>query len=181
MINETKKWYIIQVLSGFEKLVVKTLNEFININNMQSLFGKIIIPKEKVIELQNGQRKTSERKFFPGYILIQMVMNDNSWHIVQSVPRVMKFVGGTSKNPSSISDEEIDLIIDRLQKTINKPKPKITFAPGELIYINSGPFSDFKGMVEEIDYSKNRLKVSVSIFGRSTPVELNFSQVDKSD
>ncbi|QJC30056.1 transcription termination/antitermination protein NusG [Enterobacteriaceae endosymbiont of Plateumaris sericea] len=174
-----KRWYVIQARSGFENRVAQSLKEHININNMDELFGDILIPTEEVVEIRSGQRYKSERKFFPGYILINMIMKDISWHLVRSVPRVLGFVGGTSDNPSPISNKEIDIIKSRLQQIGDKPRPKILFEAGEMIRVNDGPFSDFNGVVEEVDYEKSRLKVSVSIFGRATPVDLDFSQVEK--
>lgn len=176
-----KHWYVIQVFSGFENRVVQSLREHIKFhsNNVQELFGDIVVPTEEVIEIRGGIRRKSERKFFPGYILIQMFMNDTSWYLVRSIPRVMGFIGGSSNHPLPISEKEISIIINRLQQIGNKPRPKIIFEPGELVRVNDGPFSDFNGVVEEVDYEKNRLKVLVSIFGRTTPVELNFSQIEK--
>ena len=146
---------------------------------MEELFGEVMVPTEEVVEIRGGQRRKSERKFFPGYVLVQMVMNDASWHLVRSVPRVMGFIGGTSDRPAPISDKEVDAIMNRLQQVGDKPRPKTLFEPGEMVRVNDGPFADFNGVVEEVDYEKSRLKVSVSIFGRATPVELDFSQVEK--
>ncbi|MGD6858490.1 MAG: transcription termination/antitermination protein NusG [Enterobacteriaceae bacterium] len=174
-----KKWYVIQSFSGYEKYVVRCLREHIKIKNMQSFFGKIIVPSEDIIEIRFGKRRKSERKFFPGYVLIQMVINEKSWNLVRNIPRITGFVGSTSDQPIPISDKEIDSIMNRLKQSKDKPRPKILFELGELIRVKDGPFSDFNGVVEEVDYEKNRLKVSVSIFGRSTPVELDFSQVEK--
>ncbi|PPI86648.1 transcription termination/antitermination protein NusG [Candidatus Pantoea edessiphila] len=174
-----KRWYVIQAFSGFEGRVAQSLREHIRLYNMQNMFGEIMVPTEEVIEIRCGQRRKSERKFFPGYVLVQMVMNDSSWHLVKSVPRVMGFIGGTSDRPSPISDKEAHLIINRLQKIGDKPRPKTIFEPGEIVRVNDGPFADFNSIVEEVDYEKSRLKVSVSIFGRATPVELDFSQVEK--
>lgn len=174
-----KNWYVFQTFSGFENKVVQSLNEHIKFNKMEKFFGDIMIPTEEVVEIRSGQRRKSERKFFPGYVLVNMVMNDLSWHLVRSVPRVMGFVGGTSDRPSPISDKEVNAIINRLQQVGDKPRPKTLFEPGEIIRVKDGPFADFNGVVEEVDYEKSRLKVSVSIFGRATPVELDFSQVEK--
>ena len=160
-----KRWYVIQAFSGFEGRVAQSLREHIKLHNMEELFG--------------DQRRKSERKFFPGYVLVQMVMNDDSWHLVRSVPRVMGFIGGTSDRPAPISDKEVDAIMNRLQQVGDKPRPKTLFEPGEMVRVSEGPFADFNGVVEEIDYEKSRLKVSVSIFGRATPVELDFGQVEK--
>ncbi|QJC29171.1 transcription termination/antitermination protein NusG [Enterobacteriaceae endosymbiont of Plateumaris rustica] len=174
-----KKWYVIHARSGFENRVAQSLKEHININKMENFFGDILIPTEEVVEIRNGQRYKSERKFFPGYILIYMLMQDISWHLVRGIPKVLGFIGGTSDNPSPISNKEVDIIKNRLQQIGDKPRPKILFEAGEMIRVNDGPFSDFNGVVEEVDYEKSRLKVSVSIFGRATPVDLDFSQVEK--
>lgn len=174
-----KRWYVIQAFSGFEGKVSQSLREHIKLQNMQSLFGKIMVPTEEVVEIKGGQRRKSERKFFPGYVLVQMAMNDVSWHLVRSVPRVMGFIGGTSDRPAPISDKEADTIMQRLQQVGDKPRPKTLFEPGELVRVSEGPFTDFNGVVEKVDYDKSRLKLSVSIFGRSTSVELDFSQVEK--
>jgi len=176
---QIKRWYVVQAFSGFENRVAKSLREHIKLHNMEDFFGKVIVPTEEVVEIRGGQRRKSERKFFPGYVLIQMVMNDASWHLVRSIPRITGFIGGMSDYPSPISDSEIISIMDRLQQIGDKPRPKTLFEPGEVIRVIDGPFSDFNGMVEEVDYEKNRLKVLVSIFGRSTPVELDFFQVEK--
>ncbi|EHK9741326.1 transcription termination/antitermination protein NusG [Escherichia coli] len=174
-----KRWYVVQAFSGFEGRVATSLRENIKLHNMEDLFGEVMVPTEEVVEIRGGQRRKSERKFFPGYVLVQMVMNDASWHLVRSVPRVMGFIGGTSDRPAPISDKEVDAIMNRLQQVGDKPRPKTLFEPGEMVRVNDGPFADFNGVVEEVDYEKSRLKVSVSIFGRATPVELDFSQVEK--
>lgn len=174
-----KRWYVIQVFSSFEARVAKSLREHIKLHAIKSKFGKVIVPTEEVMEIRGGQSRKSERKFFPGYVLVQMTMDDDSWHLVRSVPRVMGFIGGTPDRPAPISDKEVDAIMNRLQKAGDKPRPKTLFEPGEMIRVSDGPFADFNGVVEEVDYEKSRLKVSVSIFGRATPVELDFSQVEK--
>lgn len=178
--NFKKRWYVIQAFSGFEGKVAKSLREHIKLHSMEDKFGIVLVPTEEVMEIRSGQRCKSERKFFPGYVLVQMIMDENSWHLVRSVPRVMGFIGGTSDKPAPISDKEVDAIMNRLQQIGDKPRPKILFEPGEMIRVSDGPFADFNGIVEEVDYEKSRLKVSVSIFGRATPVELDFSQVEKS-
>lgn len=175
-----KRWYVIQAFSGFENRVAHSLREHIKLKSMDAMFGDVLVPTEEVVEMRLGQRRKSERKFFPGYVLVQMVMNNSSWHLVRGVPKVMGFVGGTSDKPAPIGDKEVNNIIHRLQEIGDKPRPKTLFEPGELIRVSDGPFSDFNAVVEEVDYEKNRLKVSVSIFGRSTPVDLDFSQVEKS-
>ncbi|MCR3755379.1 MAG: transcription termination factor NusG [Sodalis sp. Psp] len=174
-----KRWYVVQAFSGFEGRVAQSLREYIKLHDMEELFGEVMVPTEEVVEIRGGQRRKSERKFFPGYVLVHMMMNDASWHLVRSVPRVMGFIGGTSDHPAPISDKEANAIMNRLQQAGDKPRPKILFEPGELVRVNDGPFSDFNGVVEEVDYEKSRLKVSVSIFGRATPVELDFIQVEK--
>ncbi|MBK4765439.1 MAG: transcription termination/antitermination protein NusG [Pantoea sp. Brub] len=180
VISPKKRWYVIQTFSGFEGRVAQSLREHIKLHNMDEIFGDIMVPTEEVVEIRYGQRRKSDRKFFPGYVLVQMIMNDISWHLVRSIPRVMGFVGGTSDKPSPISDKEVNSIINRLQQIGDKPRPKIIFEPGEIVRVNDGPFADFNSVVEEVDYEKSRLKVSVSIFGRATPVELDFAQVEKS-
>ncbi|WP_076416865.1 transcription termination/antitermination protein NusG [Shewanella sp. UCD-KL12] len=175
-----KRWYVVQAFSGYEGRVLKTLNEYIQMHNMEHYFGEILVPTEEVVEMRAGQRRKSERKFFPGYVLVQMEMNDESWHLVKSIPRVMGFIGGTSDRPAPISDREADRILQRLQETTESPTHRVMFEPGEVVRVTDGPFADFNGTVEEVDYEKNRVKVSVMIFGRSTPVELDFSQIEKS-
>jgi transcriptional antiterminator NusG len=175
-----KRWYVIQAFSGYEGRVSKTLLEYIKMHNMEDYFGEILVPTEEVVEMRAGQRRKSERKFFPGYVLVQMEMNDDSWHLVKSIPRVLGFIGGTSDRPAPISDKEADAILQRLQDTVESPTHRIMYEPGEVVRVSDGPFADFNGTVEEVDYEKNRVKVSVMIFGRSTPVELDFNQVEKS-
>lgn len=174
------KWYIVHSYSGKENAVMNNLKERIALQNMEDQFGEIMVPTEEVIEMRGGQRCKSNRKFFPGYVLVQMEMNDKTWHLVRSTPWVMGFIGGTSDKPAPVSNKEIDDILDRVQEGVEKPRPKILFAPGEVVRIISGPFSDFDGVVEEVNYEKSRLVVAVLIFGRSTPVELEFNQVQKS-
>ncbi|BDY03179.1 transcription termination/antitermination protein NusG [Ferrimonas sp. YFM] len=174
------RWYVVQAFSGFEARVAKTLKEHIKMHGMEDLFGEVLVPTEEVVEMRAGQRRKSERKFFPGYVLVQMEMNDASWHLVRNTPRVMGFIGGTSDRPAPITEKEANAILNRLQESTESPKPRTLFEPGEVVRVNDGPFADFNGTVEEVDYEKSRLKVSVLIFGRSTPVELDFSQVEKS-
>ncbi|WP_026376735.1 transcription termination/antitermination protein NusG [Aestuariibacter salexigens] len=174
-----KKWYVVQAFSGYEARVQKTLLEHIKMHGMEDYFGEVLVPTEEVVEMRAGQKRKSERKFFPGYVLVEMEMNEDSWHLVKSVPRVLGFIGGTSDRPMPISKKEADAILNRLEESVDKPKPKTLFEPGEVVRVTDGPFADFNGVVEEVDYEKNRLKVSVLIFGRSTPVELEFSQVEK--
>ncbi|WP_144211910.1 transcription termination/antitermination protein NusG [Shewanella donghaensis] len=175
-----KRWYVIQAFSGYEGRVCKTLLEYIKMHNMEDYFAEVLVPTEEVVEMRAGQRRKSERKFFPGYVLVQMEMNDESWHLVKSIPRVMGFIGGTSDRPAPISDKEADAILQRLQDTVESPTHRVMYEPGEVVRVNDGPFADFNGTIEEVDYDKNRVKVSVMIFGRSTPVELDFDQVEKS-
>ncbi|TKB46522.1 transcription termination/antitermination protein NusG [Ferrimonas sediminicola] len=178
--EQNMRWYVVQAFSGFESRVAKTLKEHIKMHGMEDQFGEVLVPTEEVVEMRAGQRRKSERKFFPGYVLVQMVMNDATWHLVRNTPRVMGFIGGTSDRPAPISEKEANAILNRLQESTESPKPRTLFEPGEVVRVNDGPFADFNGTVEEVDYEKSRLKVSVLIFGRSTPVELDFSQVEKS-
>ncbi|WP_406665736.1 transcription termination/antitermination protein NusG [Gallaecimonas sp. GXIMD1310] len=180
MSEQKKRWYVVQAFSGFESRVAQSLREHIKMHGMEAYFGEVLVPTEEVVEMRAGQKRKSERKFFPGYVLVNMVMNDESWHLVRSIPRVMGFIGGTSDRPAPISDKEADAILNRLQESVDKPRHKTLFEPGEVVRVNDGPFADFNGVVEEVDYEKSRLKVSVMIFGRSTPVELDFGQVEKS-
>ncbi|WP_343154290.1 transcription termination/antitermination protein NusG [Buchnera aphidicola] len=174
-----KKWYVLQAFSGFESRVAQSIHEHVKIKKMQEFFGEVMVPSEEVVEIRGGQRRKSEYKFFPGYVLIQMIMTDTTWHLIRNVPRVLGFIGGKSDKPSPISNKEVETIINRLRQIGDKPRPKTLFEPGEMVRVNDGPFADFNGVVEEVDYEKSRLKVSVSIFGRSTPVELDFRQVEK--
>ena len=174
-----KKWYVVQAFSQYESRVKKTLEEHIKMHSMDEYFGEILVPTEEVVEMRAGQKRKSERKFFPGYVLVEMEMNEDSWHLVKSIPRVLGFIGGTSDRPLPISKREADAILNRLEESVDKPKPKTLFEPGEVVRVVDGPFADFNGVVEEVDYEKSRLKVSVLIFGRSTPVELEFGQVEK--
>lgn len=174
-----KRWYVVQAFSGYESRVAKSLREHIKIHNQEDLFGEVLVPTEEVVEMRAGQKRKSERKFFPGYVLVQMHMNDESWHLVRNVPRVMGFIGGTPERPAPISDREAANILDRLNESADKPRPKTLFEPGEVVRVIDGPFADFNGTIEEVDYEKNRVKVSVLIFGRATPVELEFGQVEK--
>ena len=174
-----KRWYVVHAFSGFEKKVRESLLEHIRRAGMEDKFGEIMVPTEEVVEMRAGQKRTSERKFFPGYVLVQMEMDEDSWHLVKNVPRVTGFIGGTSAKPTPISDKEAQAIIDQVKEGADKPKPKFSFAPGELVRVVDGPFQDFNGTVEDVNFEKSKLRVAVSIFGRSTPVELGFSQVEK--
>ena len=173
------RWYVVQAFSGYEKSVKRSLEERIIRFDMQSKFGEILVPTEEVVEMRDGKKRRSERKFFPGYVLVQMEMDDDSWHLVKDAPRVLGFIGGKKDKPAPISDKEVDSILNRIQEGTDKPKPKVLFESGELVRIIDGPFNDFNGVVEEVDYDKSRMRVSVSIFGRSTPVDLQFIQVEK--
>ena len=173
------RWYVVHAYSGFEAQVMRLLKERIQRSEIQHHFGEVLVPTEEVVEMRDGQKRKSDRKFFPGYVLVQMDMNDDTWHLVKSVPKVMGFIGGSSDKPAPISDSEADAILERVQEGSEKPRPKILFEPGEVVRVVDGPFNDFNGVVEEVDYDKSRLKVAVLIFGRSTPVELEFGQVEK--
>jgi transcriptional antiterminator NusG len=175
-----KRWYVVHAYSGFEGHVKRSLQERIERAGMQELFGEILVPTEEVVEMRAGTQRRSERKFFPGYVLVQMEMTDETWHLVKDVPKVMGFIGGTGDRPAPITDKEADAILQRMQEGVDKPRPKVLFEPGEVVRVTDGPFNDFNGVVEEVDYEKSRLKVSVLIFGRSTPVDLEFGQVEKS-
>jgi len=174
-----KRWYVIHAFSGFEGHVKRSLLERIARAGMQDAFGEILVPTEEVVEMRAGQQRKSERKFFPGYVLVQMEMTDETWHLVKDVPKVMGFIGGTGDRPAPITEKEAEAILQRVVEGVEKPRPKVIFEPGEVVRVIDGPFNDFTGVVEEVDYEKNRLKVSVLIFGRSTPVDLEFGQVEK--
>jgi len=175
----SKRWYVIHAYSGFEKNVQRALSERIERLGMQERFGRILVPIEEVVELRGGQKSISERKFFPGYVLIEMEMNDETWHLVKSTPKVTGFVGGAANKPTPISEKEVAKIMQQVQDGVDKPRPKVLFEPGEVVRVKDGPFTDFHGSVEHVNYEKNRLRVSVTIFGRATPVELEFGQVEK--
>ena len=173
------EYYVIQAFSNCEKKVKAALEERINMSGLSKMFGDIMIPTEQVTELKKGQKKQMERKFFPGYMLVQMEMNDDTWHLVRKTPNVMGFMGGTRNKPAPLTEDQLNRITNRVEKTTEQPVFKTVFESGETVRINDGPFNDFSGTVEEVDYEKNLIRVSVSIFGKSTPVELNFSQVEK--
>jgi transcriptional antiterminator NusG len=173
------RWYVVHAYSGFENRVKQSLLERIDRSGMQDKFGEIMVPTEEVVEMREGQKRRSERKFFPGYVLVQMDMDDDTWHLVKEVPKVLGFIGGTSDRPAPITDKEADAILQRVQEGAEKPRPKVLFEPGEVIRVIDGPFNDFNGVVEEVNYEKSKLRVAVMIFGRSTPVDLEFSQVEK--
>jgi transcriptional antiterminator NusG len=173
------RWYVVHAYSNFENQVKRSLEERIKRSGLERFFGKILVPTEEVVEMRMGQQRKSERKFFPGYVLVQMELNDETWHLVKEVPRVLGFIGGTSDRPAPISDREAEAILSRVEEGATKPKPKVLFEVGEVVRVIEGPFKDFNGVVEEVNYEKNKLRVSVLIFGRSTPVELDFGQVEK--
>ena len=173
------RWYVIHAYSYFEHQVKKSLEERIKRFGLEDKFGEILVPTGEVVEMRGGQKRRSERKFFPGYVLVQMDMDDETWHLVKEVPRVLGFIGGTSDRPAPIPDSEADAILQRVQEGVDKPRPKVLFEPGEVVRVIDGPFNDFSGVVEEVNYEKNRLHVAVTILGRSTPVELDFDQVEK--
>jgi len=173
------RWYIVHAYSNFEHKVKSSLEERIDMMNLGDKFGEILVPTEEVVEMKGGSKRSSERKFFPGYVLVQMEMNDETWHFVEEVPKVLGFVGGSSDNPAPISDAEAQHILQSVEEGADKPRPKILFEPGEVVRVIDGPFKDFSGVVEKVNYEKNRLQVSVQILGRSTPVELDFVQVEK--
>ncbi len=175
----SKRWYVVHAYSGFEKSVQKALKERVERAGMQDLFGEILVPVEEVVEMRGGQKAISERKFFPGYVLVQMDMTDDTWHLVKSTPKVTGFVGGTATKPTPISEKEVEGILRQVQEGVEKPRPKILFEVGESVRVIDGPFTDFNGTVEEVNYDKSKLRVSVTIFGRATPVELEFGQVEK--
>ena len=175
----SKRWYVVHAYSGFEKTVQRTLLERIERYGMQDMFGQILVPVEEVVEMKGGQKSISERKFFPGYVLVEMDMNDETWHLIKDTPKVTGFVGGTPMKPTPISTKEVDAILHQIQEGVEKPRPKILFEVGESVRVIDGPFNDFNGSVEEVNYDKSKLRVSVLIFGRATPVELDFSQVEK--
>ena len=175
----SKRWYVVHAFSGYEKKVQTALRERINFAGMQELFGEVLVPTEEVVEMRAGQKRKSERKFFPGYVLVEMELNDDSWHLVKETPRVMGFIGGKADKPAPITQKEADIILRRIEDSGDAPKPKTLFEPGEMVRVTDGPFNDFNGVVEEVNYEKSRIQVSVLIFGRSTPVELEFGQVEK--
>jgi transcription termination/antitermination protein NusG len=177
--NPDLRWYVVHAYSGMEKAVERNIRERINRAGMQDKFGDILVPTEEVVEIKNGQKRTSERRFYPGYVLVQMVMNDDTWHLVKHTNKVTGFVGGAKNRPAPISDEEVAKIMGQMEEGTEKPRHKVEFMTGEYVRVKDGPFTDFNGTVEEVNYEKNKVRVSVTIFGRATPVELEFSQVEK--
>jgi transcriptional antiterminator NusG len=175
----SKRWYVVHAYSGYEKRVMNALIEQVELQGMQDLFGEILVPTESVVEMRDGKKRKSERKFYPGYVLVEMEMNDESWHLVKDTPRVMGFIGGTAEKPAPLTSKEADSILQRVKDGVDKPTQKTIYEPGEVVRVIDGPFADFNGTVEKVNYEKSRLQVSVSIFGRATPVELEFAQVEK--
>lgn len=177
--NPDLRWYVVHAYSGMEKAVERNIIERINRAGMQDKFGRILVPMEEVVEIKNGQKKTAERKFFPGYVLVEMVMGDDTWHLVKHTNKVTGFVGGAKNRPAPISAAEVSKIVNQMQEGTDKPRHKVEFMVGEFIRVKDGPFTDFNGSVEDVNYDKSKVRVSVTIFGRSTPVELEFSQIEK--
>lgn len=174
----SKRWYVVHAYSGYEKKVAGALKERIELHGMQDKFGEVLVPTEEVVEMRSGQKRRSERKFFPGYVLVEMELGDDTWHLVKETPRVMGFIGGKADKPAAITEAEANTILQRIESG-EAPKPKTLFEPGEMVRVIDGPFNDFNGVVEEVNYEKSKLHVAVLIFGRSTPVELDFGQVEK--
>jgi transcriptional antiterminator NusG len=177
--NPDLRWYVVHAYSGMEKSVERAIRERINRAGMQHLFGEILVPTEEVVEIKNGQKRTSERRFYPGYVLVQMVMNDDTWHLVKHTNKVTGFVGGAKNRPAAISEDEVAKILGQMEEGVEKPRHKVEFVVGEYVRVKDGPFTDFNGTVEEVNYDKSKVRVSVTIFGRATPVELEFSQIEK--
>ena len=177
--NPDMRWYIVHAYSGMEKSVERNITERINRSGMQPKFGRILVPTEEVVEIKNGQKKTTERRLFPGYVFVEMVMDDESWHLIKHTNKVTGFVGGAKNRPAPISEEEVQKIVSQMQEGSEKPRHKVEFVVGEYVRVKDGPFTDFNGTVDEVNYDKNKVRVSVTIFGRATPVELEFSQVEK--
>lgn len=173
------RWYVVHAFSQFEKKVAASIKERVERSGMQDRFGQIIVPTEEVVEMKGGQKRKSERKFFPGYVLVQMELDDETWHLVKETPRVLGFIGGKADQPAPITEKEAQAILQRVEAGVDAPKPKTVFEPGEMVRVIDGPFNDFNGVVEDVNYEKSRLNVAVLIFGRSTPVELEFGQVEK--
>ena len=174
------KWYVVHAYSNFQKKVKSALEDRIKLNSLEEKFGRILVPTEEIVEMKEGKKRSSERKFFPGYVLVQMELDEETWHLVKEVPKVLGFIGGSSDRPAPITDKEANRILDRVKEGVDKPRPKVLFEPGEVVRVIDGPFNDFSGVVEAVNYEKSRLQVAVQILGRSTPVELDFGQVEKS-
>ncbi len=174
-----KRWYVVHAYSGMEKAVERNLRERIDRSGMQDKFGRILVPMEEVVELKNGKKSVTERRFFPGYVLVEMEMGDDTWHLVKHTNKVTGFVGGAKNRPAPISEAEVLKIVHQMQEGVEKPRPKVEWSVGELVRVKEGPFTDFNGAIEDVNYDKSKVRVSVTIFGRATPVELDFSQVEK--
>lgn len=177
--NPDLKWYVVHAYSGMEKAVERNIVERVQRAGMQGKFGRILVPTEEVVEMKNGVKRTTERKFFPGYVLVEMVMDDDTWHLVKHTSKVTGFVGGARNRPAPISEDEVMKIVNQMQEGSDRPKHKVEFDVGEYVRVKEGPFADFNGAVEEVNYEKSKLRVLVTIFGRATPVELEFGQVEK--
>jgi transcriptional antiterminator NusG len=173
------QWFVVHAYSNYEHKVKSSLIERVRRAGLENKFGEVLVPTEEVVEMREGQRRKSERKFFPGYVLVQMEMDDETWHLVKEVPKVLGFIGGSSDRPAPITEREAQAILNRVQEGVDKPRPKILFEPGEVVRVTDGPFNDFSGVVEQVNYEKSKVRVAVQILGRSTPVELDFSQVEK--
>ncbi len=174
------KWYVVHAYSNFENKVKTSLEERVKMHGLEDKFGEILVPTEEVVEMREGQKRRSERKFFPGYVLVQMELDEETWHLVKEVPKVLGFIGGSSDKPAPITEAEANAILNRVEEGVDKPRPKVLFEPGEVVRVIDGPFNDFSGVVEQVNYDKNKLRVAVQILGRPTPVELDFGQVEKS-
>jgi transcription termination/antitermination protein NusG len=177
--EQKKQWFVVHAYSGYENFVMREIKARAARHDLEDKFGEIVVPSEEVIEMRAGQKRKSTRKFFPGYVLVNMIMDDDTWHMVRAIPRVLGFIGGTNNTPTPISDKEAMAVIQRVEEGVSKPRPKVLFEPGEIVRVKEGPFVDFNGVVEDVNYEKNRVRVAVLIFGRSTPVELEFNQVEK--
>ena len=175
----SKRWYVVHVYSGMEKSVHKAMLERIERAGLQTSFGKVLVPSEEVVEMKGGQKSISERRIFPGYVLVEMDLTDETWHVIKNTPRVTGFLGGSGNRPTPISEKEVAKILSQMEEGVERPRPKVLFEVGEMVRVKEGPFADFNGNVEEVNYEKSKVRVSVAIFGRSTPVELDFSQVEK--
>jgi len=173
------RWYVVHAYSNFEQKVARSLRERIKLHGLEQKFGDVLVPTEELVEMRGGQKRKSERKFFPGYVLVQMEMDDETWHFVKETPKVLGFIGGAPDRPTPITEKEANAILRRVEEGVEKPRPKVLFEPGEMVRVTDGPFNDFNGVVESVNYEKSRLQVAVQILGRSTPVELDFSQVEK--
>lgn len=176
---KTKQWFVVHAYSGYENYVMREIQLRKSHHHLEDRIGEVVVPSEEVVEMRAGQKRKSVRKFFPGYVLVNMVMDDETWHMIRAIPRVLGFIGGTAQTPTPISDKEAQAILSRVEEGVTKPRPKVLFEPGEMVRVKEGPFVDFNGVVEEVNYEKNRMRVAVVIFGRSTPVELEFGQVEK--